>query len=215
MSVPYRKIHVVINPAAGKNEAILNTINKVFQKYEIDWQVSITKKFGDATRLAQQAIANGVDLVAGYGGDGTQMEIANAVMGSHTPMAILPGGTGNAKSFELNVPRQLEQAAELICQSSNIRKIDVAKIGDQHFMLRAYSGIEESDKTSRENKDRYGNLAYIVDTLHTIENPPHAQYRLNIDGEQVEEDGLTCLILNAGSRQDMLWGYWNEDDILS
>ena len=199
MSVPYRKIHVVINPAAGKNEAILNTINKVFQKYEIDWQVSITKKFGDATRLAQQAIANGVDLVAGYGGDGTQMEIANAVMGSHTPMAILPGGTGNAKSFELNVPRQLEQAAELICQSSNIRKIDVAKIGDQHFMLRAYSGIEESDKTSRENKDRYGNLAYIVDTLHTIENPPHAQYRLNIDGEQVEEDGLTCLILNAGS----------------
>jgi diacylglycerol kinase family enzyme len=82
-------------------------------------------------------------------------------------------------------------------------------------MLRAYSGIEESDKTSRENKDRYGNLAYIVDALHTIENPPHAQYRLNIDGEQVEEDGLTCLILNAGSRQDMLWGYWNEDDILS
>ena len=43
MSVPYRKIHVVINPAAGKNEAILNTINKVFHKYEIDWQVSITK----------------------------------------------------------------------------------------------------------------------------------------------------------------------------
>jgi diacylglycerol kinase family enzyme len=121
----------------------------------------------------------------------------------------------NSMSFELTVPRQLEQAAELICQSSNIRKIDVAKIGDQHFMLRAYSGIEESDKTSRENKDRYGNLAYIVDTLHTIENPPHAQYRFNIDGQQVEEEGLTCLILNAGSRQDMLWGYWNEDDILS
>jgi len=96
MSVPYRKIHVVINPAAGKDEPILNTINKVFHKYEIDWQVSITKKFGDATRLAKQAIANGVDLVAGYGGDGTQMEIANAVMGTNTPMAILPGGTGNA-----------------------------------------------------------------------------------------------------------------------
>ena len=96
MSVPYRKIHVVINPAAGKDEPILNTINKVFHKYEIDWQVSITKKFGDATRLTKQVIANGVDLVAGYGGDGTQMEIANAVMGTNTPMAILPGGTGNA-----------------------------------------------------------------------------------------------------------------------
>jgi len=104
MDVPYKKVRVIINPAAGKDEPILNTINKVFHQYGVDWQVNITKKFGDATRLAKQAIADGVDLVAGYGGDGTQMEIANAVMGSETPMAILPGGTGNAMSFELQVP---------------------------------------------------------------------------------------------------------------
>lgn len=199
MNIPYKKVHVIINPAAGKDEPILNTINKVFHQYGIDWQVSITKKFGDATRLAKQAIATGVDLVAGYGGDGTQMEIANAVMGTKTPMAILPGGTGNAMSFELKVPRKLEQAAELICQSKKLQKIDLARIGDQYFMLRAYSGIEESDKTSRENKDRYGNLAYILDTLHGLKNPPHANYRLNIDGLEIEEEGLTCLILNAGS----------------
>jgi len=120
-------------------------------------------------------------------------------MGSDTPMAILPGGTGNAMSFELNVPHQLEQAAELICTSSNQRKIDVVKIGDQHFMLRAYTGIEESEKTTREDKDRYGNLAYISDTLKGIKNPPFAHYRLNIDGQLIEEDAITCLILNAGS----------------
>ena len=89
MSVPYKKVHVIINPAAGKYEPILNTINKVFHKYEIDWQVSITKKFGDATRLAKQAIAAGVDLVAGYGGDGTQMEIANAVIGGNADLYVL------------------------------------------------------------------------------------------------------------------------------
>ena len=27
---PYKKIHVVINPASGKDEPILNTINDVF-----------------------------------------------------------------------------------------------------------------------------------------------------------------------------------------
>ena len=127
------------------------------------------------------------------------MEIANAVMGGKIPMAILPGGTGNAMSYEFKVPRKLEQAAELLCQSSKIHNIDVARIGDQFFMLRAYSGIEESDKTSRENKDRFGNLAYILDALQGIKNPPHANYRLNIDGVEVEEEGLTCLILNAGS----------------
>ena len=199
MDIPYRNIHVVINPAAGKNEPILNILNKVFQKYDIDWEVSITKKFGDATRFAKQAIAGGADLVAGYGGDGTQMEITNAVIGGETPMAILPGGTGNAMSFELQVPRKLEQAVELMCQSNKVRKIDVAKIGDRHFMLRVYSGIEESTKTSREDKDRYGNLAYIKDTLQAIENPPHASYKVRIDDTEIEEEGLTCLILNAGS----------------
>ena len=36
-----------------------------------------------------------MDLVVGYGGDGTQHEVANAVIGTGTPMGILPGGTGN------------------------------------------------------------------------------------------------------------------------
>jgi YegS/Rv2252/BmrU family lipid kinase len=199
MNLPYKNVHVIINPAAGKDEPILNTINKVFHQHGIDWQVSITKKFGDATRLAKRAITDGVDLIAGYGGDGTQMEIANAVMGTDTPMAILPGGTGNAMSFELRVPRNLKPAVELICQSNRTQKIDLARIGEQYFMLRAYSGIEESEKTSRDDKDRYGNLAYILDTIRGLKNPPHAKYRLTIDDKEIELEGLTCLVLNSGS----------------
>ena len=199
MSVPFKKIHVVINPSAGKDDAILNKLNRVFNKYGVDWEISITRKFGDATRFARQAVADGFDLVAGYGGDGTQMEVADGLMGSDIPMAILPGGTGNAMSFELGVPQKLEQAAELICQSRNQRKIDVVKIGEQHFMLRLYTGIEESEKTSREDKDRLGNLAYVKDALKELEHLPHANYSISVDGQQIEEEGMFCLILNAGS----------------
>ena len=178
MSVPYKKIHVIINPSAGKDDAILNKLNRVFNKYGVDWEINITRKFGDATRFARQAVADGFDLVAGYGGDGTQMEVADGLMGSDIPMAILPGGTGNAMSFELGIPHDLEQAAELICQSRNQRKIDVVKIGDQHFMLRLYTGIEESEKTKREDKDRLGNLAYVKDALKELEHLPHANYSI-------------------------------------
>jgi diacylglycerol kinase family enzyme len=122
-TVPYQHIRVIVNPAAGQNEPILNTLNEVFHRHELEWDVRITLGPGDATRLAREAVANGVDLVAGYGGDGTQMEIANGVMGSNTPMAILPGGTGNAMTFELKIPRNLKQAAELICQSGHRRKL--------------------------------------------------------------------------------------------
>lgn len=42
MTAPYQKIHVVINPASGKGEPIINTLNDVFQQHNIDWEVSIT-----------------------------------------------------------------------------------------------------------------------------------------------------------------------------
>ena len=83
-------------------------------------------------------MASGVDQVAGYGGDGTQMEVANGVLDSDTLMAILPGGTGNPMALELNIPRDLRQAGELICQSTQRRKIDLGPIGERFFCTSSY-----------------------------------------------------------------------------
>ena len=68
-----------------------------------------------------------------------------------------------------------------------------------HLLVSVPPNLSISEKTTREDKDRYGNLAYISDTLKGIKNPPFAHYRLNIDGQLIEEDAITCLILNAGS----------------
>ncbi len=195
----FKKVMVIINPAAGKDEPILNTINDVFSQYDLDWEMKLTHKFGDATQFAREAAVLGFDLVAGYGGDGTQMEIANGVMESKVPMAILPGGTGNAMAFELKIPRDLRKAVELICTSDRLQPVDLAKAGDAGFMLRLYSGVEEEQKTSREMKDKYGVLAYPVSTLQMTRNLNHAYYKMKIDGELIEESGVSLMVLNAGS----------------
>ena len=80
MTVPYERIHIVINPASGKDEPILNVLNDVFHQYGVDWESSIKKQFGDATRFARQAAVAGFDLFAGYGWDGSQHEIANGLV---------------------------------------------------------------------------------------------------------------------------------------
>lgn len=196
----YHNIKVIINPAAGKDEPILNTLYEVFKPHNIKWHVSLTKKFGDATQMAQEAAASGkYDLVTGYGGDGTQMEIANGLRGSGVPMAILPGGTGNAMAFELDVSRTLREAVELICTSAKVKAVDLAKANDTYFMLRLYSGVQEEQKTSREQKDKYGILAYPLSVVEMGRDLNHAHYRLTIDGEVIEEDGVACFVVNAGS----------------
>ena len=68
---PTQRIYLVLNPAAGGDEPIINRIND--GRYPMG--VGITHKYGDAQELARQAAEAGYDLVAGYGGDGTQHEI--------------------------------------------------------------------------------------------------------------------------------------------
>jgi YegS/Rv2252/BmrU family lipid kinase len=199
MSLPYPKVHVVINPAAGHDEPILNVLNHVFHPAGVDWDVSLTHKSGDATRLAAEAAAAGVDLVAAYGGDGTQMEVANGLLGTGVPQAILPGGTGNAMAHDLGISLVLREATELIVNSDKRRAIDLAKIGDTVFMLRAYAGLSADDAASREEKDKKGQLAYVQAGLKFLKNVPEAHYKATIDEEVFEGEALIVFILNAGS----------------
>ena len=73
------RIHVVINPGSGKPKPLLNILNAVFRPRDIEWEISLTQKSGDAERFARQAAENGAGIVAAYGGDGTVMEVARGL----------------------------------------------------------------------------------------------------------------------------------------
>jgi diacylglycerol kinase (ATP) len=209
---PYARVHVVINPASGNDEPMLNILNDVFHRHGVDWDVSITHRYGDAKEQARTAIAGGVDLVAGYGGDGTQHEIANAVLemaaetGHRTPMAILPGGTGNGFCREMGVPGKTREAAEVLSTSPRTRDIDVgclrsvgdAKVGDRYFVQRLYVGIEPEEQTTREMKDKYGVFAYAVNAAQLGKDRVHVAYRADVDGEQLEFAATKVYVVNSG-----------------
>jgi YegS/Rv2252/BmrU family lipid kinase len=197
-----KKVHIVINPASGQPQPILNQINDVFYPAGVEWDVSLTQKSGDATRYARQAIADGAEIVGAYGGDGTVMEVAQAVQGGQVPMAILPGGTANLMSVELGIPKDLTQAAQIMVDpDSIIRFVDMGQVGEKSFMLRVGIGFagEKVKIADRELKDKWGILAYSIAGLKALETSPVAHYQIVVDGVEYETDGKTCLIDNAGN----------------
>ena len=198
MAPPYPRVHVVINPASGPDRPILNTLNDVFRKYGVEWDVSITKRYGDATRQAKDAIARGVDLVVGYGGDGTQHELANAIMGTGMPMGILPGGTGNGFAREIGIPKDLREAVELLCTSTNVRRVDAARVGDTYFIQRLYAGVPPESQTSRDLKEKYGLLAYAITLPKQVVGAGESEFRLTIDGRAAQVSGFKCYVVNSG-----------------
>jgi YegS/Rv2252/BmrU family lipid kinase len=199
---PLRQIHVIINPASGQNEPILNVLNSVLRPAEIKWDVFITNEAGDARKYAQQAIAAGVDAVAVYGGDGTVTEAASGLIGSNMPLAILPGGTGNVMSIELGIPGRLEDAIALLCDATqSSRLVDMGMVGDRPFLGHVAVGLEADmhQTADRTMKDRLGFLAYPIAALQSLIDRPVSRYTLILDEEKVEMDVLDCMVTNMGS----------------
>ena len=197
-----KHIEVIVNPASGQPEPILNTLNSVFRPVGVEWDIYLTKQSGDAKRFAEAAVEAGGDVVAAYGGDGTVMEVANGVMDSETPMAILPGGTANLMAVELGIPKNLAQAAEIACsEESKVQLVDIGQMGERQFLLRVGIGFEaEKVKIAdREMKDRYGILAYTIGGLKALQSLQKAIYNVEIDDKRYEVEGITCMIDNAGN----------------
>lgn len=198
----FQRVHVVVNPAAGQDEPVLSVLNSVFNAAGVTWDVSVTKGPGDAVEQARTAAQAGADVVAAYGGDGTVAEVATGLMGTSVPLAILPGGTANAMSSELNIPQALRPACELICSPNVVvRKVDMGEMNGRPFLLRVGVGFEASmvEKADRSLKDRFGNFAYLWAAVQNLVQPEVAHYRLEIDGQVIETEGLTCIIANSGN----------------
>ena len=196
------RVQVIINPAAGQDRPILSTLNTVFRDAGVDWDVSITQEAGDGRRLAQDAVAAGVDIVAVYGGDGTVAEVANGLIESKTPLAILPGGTANVLAAELGIPGDLREACTLALGDNNtVQAVDVGRIGKRYFLLRAGIGLEAAmvEGADRQLKNHLGSLAYVLSALRALPESETSSYHLTLDGKEIVSEGITCIIANSGT----------------
>src|SRR5688500_4540174 len=131
------------------------------------------------------------------------MEVASALRGTSTPMAIFPGGTANVMSVELGIPSgDIEEAIDFIAKGSyTTRLIDMGKVNDRLFLLRVGIGLEADMMKSadQEVKNRYGMLAYAFSALNEMRNLTPTHYRVRVDGEVHEAEGVSCMIANSGN----------------
>lgn len=197
----FKQIHFIINPAAGNDEPILSYINTAFQNSLVKWEISVTKKEDDATQLAAGLVGK-TDIIAVYGGDGSVAEVARALVGTRTPLAIIPGGTANVLSKELNIPQDSQRAIDLLASGNyKLAKIDAATANDELFFIRVNLGMMADMvlEASRELKDKVGQLAYGITAIKTLLQSNRIPFNLLVDGEEVQHEGVALTVTNCGS----------------
>jgi diacylglycerol kinase (ATP) len=197
----FKNIHVIINPAAGKQEPILNYLNKAFFHSYSKLQVYVASQKDDVFSIASR-LANNNDLIAIYGGDGSISDVARALCGKRATMGIIPGGTANVTSKDLEIPQDIENAiALLINDLSGISQMDMGVANGTPFILRVNFGImaEMIIAADTQMKDSFGQLAYGFTAVESIWKADPIRYKMVIDGKEINESGVSLTITNAGN----------------
>jgi diacylglycerol kinase family enzyme len=143
-------IPAFVNPAAGSAAAARDAIgaDARFALREVE-----PAALADALRAE---VARGVPRVLVSGGDGTLATAANALAGSDTALAVLPGGTLNHFARDLGLPSEDLPACLEIAAAGPVRRIDVGWVNDRLFLGTSSVGTYILFVRTRERLERLG-----------------------------------------------------------
>jgi diacylglycerol kinase family enzyme len=110
-----------------------------------DVMVAETNRRNHATRLAQGAAREGVDVVVALGGDGTLNEAANGLAGTSTALAALPGGSTNVFARTIGLPNDPIEATGALLDGLAHHKIEDVGLGSvngRYFLFHVGIGFD-------------------------------------------------------------------------
>lgn len=182
---------IIINPSAGKEEALLYG-EKVHEELKYKYKYVLerrTEGAGDAEKFAREACQEEFDLLVCLGGDGTVNETVNGLAGfQRRPLlGIIPLGTVNNLAGALNIPDQPIKAIELL-KDEYYREIHVGQVNDKYFTnsLAVGNTAEAVFDVEAEEKTKLGSLAYVKAVGKEILKDDVFSLRLEMDEENWE-----------------------------
>jgi diacylglycerol kinase family enzyme len=195
---------VITNPVAARTEGA--AVRAVLDELRAGgWQADAlaTHGPGDARRFAEEAVTAGYDVLVSYGGDGTAMQIAAALVGTGIPLGLVSGGTGNLLAGNLRLPRRPDAAARAIVRGRP-RPVDLGAVeradGTHYFAVACGAGFDAElmAGTAAAAKQRWKMAAYVGHALTVLPAVQSVAHQVVVDGRAHEVPAAMVLVANCG-----------------
>jgi diacylglycerol kinase (ATP) len=210
---PRRLGAVIVNPTKFDNiEAVRAQVTKgcLAAGWEEPLWVETTAE-DPGTGQARQAVADGATLICPLGGDGTVRAVAAALVGTETPLGLLPGGTGNLLARNLNLPvDNLDDALKVALTGQN-KRVDVGRLTVDHsgedenveehiFLIMAGLGFDAAIMADAPErlKNTVGPLAYTFSAAKNLRGPQFRVFMKIDDEPELSRRARTVVIGNCG-----------------
>ena len=177
---------VIVNPVAGRGRTrkLLPVIEERAAAVGAKVQVSLNPD--DPTRLAQEAAAQGHDLVA-CGGDGVVAAVAGVAADTGRTLAVVPTGAGNDFARVLGYDPKHPMEAFAALEHGHDRVIDLGQVNGRWYTCVTASGFDaEANRWANTVHRLSGTALYVAAVLRTLAVYKPHPFRLTVDGETHE-----------------------------
>ena len=203
---------VVMNSKSGSSKPIeaRRALDRHFGAEGISFEVYEPSRDEPLNERIRAAIASGCGLVVAAGGDGTVSSVADALVGTTTPLGIIPMGTANVLAGELGIPFNLDGACRLLAGRHALAAIDAMELEGRIYVTQIGVGLDAAmiRDTPDAEKRRFGRLAYMRTAAFHLAGLPALQFTLQVDGATTHPRALQVLAANSGTlgRRPFRWG---------
>ncbi len=194
--------HLIFNPVSGSGNAD-NDLTIIRERLDphYNFHVHATTPDLSAEQLAKLAIGAGADLIIASGGDGTVSAVAGQLLHTEIPLGVIPRGTANAFCAALGITTTLnpiQSACQVILDGHTIF-VDAARCNETPMILLAGIGFEAEmvEKASRELKDQWGTLAYLMAGWRQLNEQTLFDIEAEIEGEVFTAQAGALTVANA------------------
>ncbi len=193
--------YFIFNPAAGagRSKKALQTAEEYCKLKKAEYKVAYSEYPGHSIVLAQEAVGKGYDGIISVGGDGTVLEVTEALKNTDEILGIIPAGTGNDFKYSLGVPQDTREALDIIF-AGNTRRIDIGLLnGEKCFVNIAGTGfdVDVIKNTNRVRRFITGSAAYYIGIVLSLFGYKFAKLKLTIDGRKIERTALLVAAANG------------------
>ena len=191
---------VILNPYAARWDAIKRQpeAEAALKAAGVDYELVVSKHPGHGIELAAQAAQNGYTPIIAAGGDSTYNEVVNGMINAAgkgkvgAAFGILQMGTANDLADNLDIPKDLTAAAEVIA-AGRTRPLDVCQVNERYFINNSGIGLETSVTVIQVGMKRVqGVVRYLLATLVAIYHNP--QWMMDIEWDYGEYHGPVTLV---------------------
>jgi diacylglycerol kinase family enzyme len=210
---PKRVAAIIVNPTKFDN---VNAVRTQVTKgcLAAGWAEPLwveTTAQDPGTGQARQAVLDGAALICPLGGDGTVRAVAAALVGTETPIGLLPGGTANLLARNLSLPMDSLDDALKVALTGQNKRIDVGRLTVDHageqelpkehiFLIMAGIGFDAAIMAGAHErlKKTVGPLAYTFSGAKNLRGPQF-KVRIRIDDDpEFSRRARTVVIGNCG-----------------